>query len=85
MPVNEPLLLSAWLLPLAAVPVLLLGEWLVRRVRLLSRFNIPAPVVGGLLVSVLVLLGTLTDLFHVRLGSKVTTMWWNWIVCIEPE
>ena len=45
---------------LLAIPVLLSGEFLVKRIRLLSRFNIPAPVVGGLLVSLLVLLGNLS-------------------------
>ncbi|MBU3537190.1 sodium/glutamate symporter, partial [Alkalihalobacillus clausii] len=44
--------LSPWLLLALALPVLVLGEWLVRRIAFLARFNIPAPVVGGLLVCV---------------------------------
>lgn len=84
-PSNDPLLLSPWLLLLAAVPVLLLGEALTRQVRLLSQFNIPAPVVGGLLVALVVLLGAVSGLFLVKLGTKTTVAWWTWLVCIEPE
>lgn len=39
-----------------AVGALLLGEWLRRKVRLFTRFCIPAPVVGGLLVSLFTLI-----------------------------
>jgi len=38
--------LSPWLLLLAAIPVLLLGEALVRHVPLLVRVDMPVPVVG---------------------------------------
>jgi len=39
-----------------AVAALLIGEWLRRKIRLFMRFCIPAPVVGGLLFSLLALL-----------------------------
>src|SRR6478609_1242043 len=42
--------LSAWFTVALAIPVLLLGEFLVRKFKFLGRFNIPAPVVGGLLI-----------------------------------
>ncbi len=77
--------LSAWISVVLAIPVLLLGEWIVRRVALLSHFNIPAPVVGGLLISVLILLGNLTGLWPAHFEGKVSAQWWTWIVSTEPE
>ncbi len=68
-----------------AVPVLLLGECLVKRIRLLSRFNIPAPVVGGLLVSVLVLAGNLSGAFAAQFQNNVTARWWTWLVTAEID
>ncbi len=44
----EPLEISAWWALALAWPALLVGEALVRRVRLFSEFNIPVPVIGGL-------------------------------------
>lgn len=76
---------SAWLPVLLALPVLLLGEWLVRRIRFLEKFSIPAPVVGGLMVSLVVLLLNATGTSAVQLASKVSTPWWTWIVSTEPE
>jgi ESS family glutamate:Na+ symporter len=78
-------MVSPWLTLLLAVPVLLAGEWLVRHVSVLKKFNIPAPVVGGLIVSFLVLAGNLTGLWPAEFGSKVTARWWTWLVTIEPE
>jgi len=68
-----------------AIPVLLLGELLVRRTPLLARFNLPAPVVGGLLVSTLVLLGNLTGCFVASFETSVSAQWWTWLVSPEPE
>jgi len=75
--------LSPWLAVIFAVPVLLLGERLVRAVWVLRRFNLPAPVVGGLLVSLVVLAGNLTGLWPVAFGSKVAAQWWTWLVTPE--
>ncbi|MEO6035596.1 MAG: sodium/glutamate symporter, partial [Verrucomicrobiota bacterium] len=58
------MIFSAWIFLLLAIPVLLLGEFLVRKINWLSRFNIPAPVVGGLLVSLALLVGKISGLFH---------------------
>jgi ESS family glutamate:Na+ symporter len=77
--------ISAWFTVVLAIPVLLLGELLVRRLRLLARFNIPAPVVGGLLVSLLVLGGNMSGLLAARFQSSVSTQWWTWIVTTETE
>lgn len=74
-----------WILVLAALPVLLFGEWLVRKIPVLGRFSIPAPVIGGLLVSLVVLLLNATGASAVQLVSKVSTPWWTWLVTIEPE
>lgn len=77
--------ISAWFTVALAIPVLLLGEFLVMRIKLLSRFNIPAPVVGGLLLSLLVLGGNLSGAFAVRFDTSVTAAWWTWLVTTEPD
>src|SRR5688500_4274160 len=77
--------IPAWLAVALAIPVLLLGEVLVRRIPLLARFNIPAPVAGGLLIALLVLGGNLTGWFGARFETGVTARWWTWLVTIEPD
>src|SRR5262245_41842850 len=77
--------ITAWFAVALAIPVLLLGEFLVRRITLLSRFNIPAPVVGGLLLALLILVGNLTGWFVAKFETGVTAKWWTWLVTIEPE
>lgn len=76
---------SAWWLLLLSVPVLMIGESLTRRYRFLTRYNIPVPVVGGLAVCLLILLGDLAGIFRISLETKVDTMWWTWLVTPEPE
>ena len=76
---------SPWLVLFLAVPILLLGEWCVRRVAALRRFNIPAPVVGGLLVCGIVFLLNVSGAFKISFGSRVNDAWWTWLVCAEPE
>ena len=75
----------AFFVVLLAIPVLLLGEVLVRRIGLLARFNIPAPVVGGLLVSVLVLVGHLTGVLAVQFQNNVAARWWTWLVTADID
>ena len=77
--------ISAWFAVVLAIPVLLLGEQIVRRVPLLGRFNLPAPVVGGLLLSLVLLAGNLTGLFAAKFATSVTAQWWTWLVTTEPE
>jgi glutamate:Na+ symporter, ESS family len=79
------MIIPAWLAVALAIPVLLLGEVLVRRIPLLTRFNIPAPVVGGLLVALAVLAGNFTGWFTARFETGVTARWWTWLVTIEPD
>jgi glutamate:Na+ symporter, ESS family len=75
--------LSAWFTVVLAIPVLLLGEWLVRRIAFLSRFNIPGPVVGGLLVALIVLAVNLAGQ-PAKFADKVATPWWTWLTSVEP-
>jgi ESS family glutamate:Na+ symporter len=77
--------ISAWFAVALAVPVLLLGEFIVKRIAWLARFNIPAPVVGGLLISLLVLAANLTGIVAARFETSVTARWWTWLVTTEPE
>jgi len=77
--------IPAWLAVLFAIPVLLLGESLVRRIKFLSRFNIPSPVVGGLLVSLLILVGNVGHFFEARFQTTVSAKWWTWLVTVEPD
>ena len=77
--------LSPWLLLALAVPVLLLGEVVVRRVSVLSRFNLPVPVVGGLLFSALLLGLNVSGLAVVTFSTKVSAGWWTWLVTTEIE
>src|SRR6478735_6942187 len=77
--------LSAWFTVALAIPVLLLGEFLVRKFKFLGRFNIPAPVVGGLLFSLLVLGSNLTGWCAAKIETGVTAQWWTWLVTIEPQ
>jgi ESS family glutamate:Na+ symporter len=77
--------ITAWLAVALAIPVLLLGELLVRRIPLLARFNIPAPVAGGLLLSSLLLAGNITGGFVAKFETGVTAQWWTWLVTTGPE
>lgn len=77
--------ITAWWAVALAIPVLLLGEQLVRRISLLARFNLPSPVVGGLLISLAILGGNLTGLFAAKFETGVSAQWWTWLVTTEPE
>lgn len=79
------LTLSPWWLLLAAVPILWLGEAVVRRVPVLARFNIPVPVVGGLLCALVALLLGATGVVSIVWQTKVTAGWWTWLVTPEPQ
>jgi ESS family glutamate:Na+ symporter len=77
--------ISPWILLLLAVPVLLLGEFLVRHVKILSRFNIPVPVAGGLVVALIFLGCNLAFTNKIQFETKVTERWWTWIVTPEAQ
>jgi ESS family glutamate:Na+ symporter len=71
---------SAWWLLAGAVPILLLGDILLATIKPLARFDLPAPIVGGLLVALLVLLINLSHRADVQLGNKVSSPLWSWII-----
>ncbi len=77
--------IPAWLPLLLAIPVLLLGEFLLQRIKVLSRYNIPAPVVGGLILSLAVLVGNLTGVLALKFDLDTTARWWTWLVTPEVE
>lgn len=56
-----------------AIILLLIGRWLVQRVYVLQRFCIPAPVVGGLLFSLLTLFLHQTGLMAVKMTTTFQT------------
>jgi glutamate:Na+ symporter, ESS family len=76
---------SAWWLLALAMPVLLLGEFLVKKITFLSRYNIPAPVVGGLLVSLLIFAVNATGISSIQFTSKVDDRWWTWLITTEID
>jgi ESS family glutamate:Na+ symporter len=68
-----------------AVPVLLVGEFTLRRVPVFGRYNIPVPVVGGLLVSLLILVLRVSGLLEISFATRVSASWWTWLVTPEIE
>lgn len=76
--------LSPWLLLLLAVPLLLLGQSVLRSVPLLARFSIPVPVVGGLLFALACLLLRLGGV-ELAFATKVEAGWWTWLVTPDHE
>lgn len=74
------LALGPFALLLLAIPVLMLGEFLTRRLTWLARFNIPAPITGGLLVAVGLLLCAELRPGLVSLQGSTTNAWWLWPV-----
>jgi ESS family glutamate:Na+ symporter len=75
---------APWAILLLCVPVLWLGESTLRRIHALSRFNVPAPVVGGLTVATVALVATLAGLFQVDFDLSVSARSWNWLITPEP-
>ena len=78
------LILPVWLTLLLALPVLWLGSALVRRIRSLKRFSIPAPVVGGLLFAVAVLSANSVG-WSLRCETGTAVKAWTWLVTAEPD
>ena len=75
---------SAWWLLFTAAPILLLGEFLLMIIKPLARFDLPAPIVGGLVIALIALLINVSGLANLKIASKVTAQPWNWIVTPEP-
>ena len=79
------LTLSPWLALLLAVPVWSLGLWVVAHVRALRRFSVPAPVIGGLIVALSLLLGRTLGLGECRIETGTAHRVWTWLVTAEPD
>jgi ESS family glutamate:Na+ symporter len=78
--------ISPWWLLALAVPVLMLGELLVRRVRFLARFDLPVPVVGGFLIALAVLaFNLLRPESPIVFDTKTRSSAWTWLVTAETE
>ncbi|MEA2711576.1 MAG: glutamate:Na+ symporter, family [Phycisphaerales bacterium] len=77
--------ISAWWLLAAAVPVLLLGEFLVRRMRWLARFDVPVPIVGGFIVALVVLALNASGVFPIVIETKTAVRGWTWLIHAEPQ
>lgn len=60
-----------------AVLVLLFGRILVSRISFLSNFCIPAPVVGGLIFSILTLIGHSTGAFSIKMDTALQPFFMN--------
>ena len=48
-----------------AVIILLLGRWIKRKVEFFEKFFIPAPVIGGVIFSLILLIGHVTGTFRI--------------------
>jgi ESS family glutamate:Na+ symporter len=77
--------ISPWWLLVLAVPVLLIGERLHRRIALLARFNLPVSVIGGLAIALVVLALRLSGGPVIGLKTGVTAGWWTWLVTPEVD
>jgi ESS family glutamate:Na+ symporter len=76
--------IGAWWVLALSLPVLWTGEFLVRRIAWFARFNIPVPVVGGLAVALLILLGKISGWGSITLELGIHERWWNWVIVPEP-
>lgn len=76
------MLISGWWILLLAIPVVTGGEWLTRRLAWLSRFHLPAPIVGGLLVALVLLVVNSVKPGGLTIG--LTTDWRAWAWIVEP-
>src|SRR5690349_19041879 len=65
---------------LLSIPVLLLGEWMVRRIGWLRRSNIPAGILGGLVIAVVLLAFAELKPGLVALQGSTTSAVWLWPV-----
>jgi ESS family glutamate:Na+ symporter len=77
--------LSAWWLLAAAIPVLLLGQGLLILFKPLARFDLPVPVVGGIVVAAAVLAVNVSGKAHLAVADKVSNRAWTWLVTPEVQ
>jgi len=57
-----------------AIILLLLGRWIKRKVNFFERFFIPAPVIGGTLFSIVLLIGYLTETFTFTFNDDIKNL-----------
>ena len=60
-----------------AVSVYMLGRWIKNRVTLFQKYFIPAPVIGGLICSILIFIGKITGLFTVEMTGTLQDFFMN--------
>ena len=60
-----------------AVCVYMLGRWIKNRVALFQKYFIPAPVIGGLICSILIFIGKITGLFTVEMTGTLQDFFMN--------
>ncbi len=53
------------------VVVLLMGRFIIKRVRILHRYNIPEPVVGGILAAIILLIANAGFNFHIKFDESI--------------
>ena len=58
-----------------AIILLLLGRWIKRRVNFFEKFFIPAPVIGGTLFSIILLIGHQTETFTFSFNDDIKNLW----------
>ncbi len=57
-----------------AVMVLYLGNFIRNKIHFLERFCIPAPVIGGIIFSIIVLIGYMTDYYHFEFDTTLQSV-----------
>ena len=60
-----------------AVLVFMLGRWIKSKVELFQKYFIPAPVIGGLICSVLIFLGAKTNTFTIEMTNTLQDFFMN--------
>ena len=75
----SPVTLSPFVLLLMAVPVLLVGEQLVRKFNWLGKLNIPGAVVGGLATAFAILILQQTIWPGLAVNDQTSDVLWSWI------
>ena len=60
-----------------AVLVFMLGRWIKSKVELFQKYFIPAPVIGGLICSVLIFIGAKTNLFTIEMTNTLQDFFMN--------
>lgn len=78
--------ISAWWCLAAALPVLLLGELLVRKIPVFAKVSIPAAVIGGMLIALIVLACKLSPAIpDIAVNTKQALGFWTWLTTTHTE